>query len=143
MKNLSPFCQSIFLVIHCIQQKIKIWDYGSTPSSLFLGMFTVSVRPVFIQLRDRRRHRQHLTHKQTVKAVNTPLSSQLDFYNSLFRSLSGFNVTKLQSLQNSLAWFVTNTTRYSYITPVLKRLHWFTVQQWPVFKTATIRYTLL
>ena len=72
---------------------------------------------------------QHLTHEGALKAVNALVSSRLYYCNSLFRSLSGFNFRKLQSVQNNLARIVTNTTRYSHITPVLKSLHWLPVQQ--------------
>ena len=57
-----------------------------------------------------------------MKAENALVSSQLDFCNSLFRSLSGFNVRKLQSVQNSSAKIVANATRYSHIILVLKSL---------------------
>ena len=75
-----------------------------------------------------------------MKAANALVSSRLDSYDSLFRSLSGFNVRKVQSVQNRLARIVTYTTRFSHKTPVLKSLHWLPVQQQSVFKTATIVY---
>ena len=94
----------------------------------------------FVQLRDLRRLRQHLSKEAASKAANALVSSQFYYCNSLFRSLSGFNVRKLQSVQNSLARIDTNTNRCSHVTPVLKSLHWLPVQQWSVFKTATIVY---
>ena len=58
--------------------------------------------------------------------------------NSLFRSLSKFNLRKLQYIQNSAARIVSNTSRYTSITPVLKKLHWLPVEHCSVFKTTTL-----
>ena len=68
------------------------------------------------------------------------VSSHLDYCNSLFRSLSKFNLCKLQCNQNSAARIVSNTSRYTSITPVLKKLHWLPLEQCTVFKTATLVY---
>ena len=38
---------------------------------------------------------------------------------------------------------VSNTSRYTSITPVLKKLHWLPVEQRTVFKTATLVYKFL
>ena len=56
------------------------------------------------------------------------VSSRLDYCNSLFRSLSKFNLHRLQSIQNSAARIVTNLSKYTRITPVLRKLHWLPVQ---------------
>ena len=65
---------------------------------------------------------------------------KLDYCNSLFRKLSKFNLRKLQSIQNNAARIVCNTSRYTSITPVLKKLHWLAVEQRMVYKTATLVY---
>ena len=75
--------------------------------------------------------------------ANTNVSSRVDYRNSLFRSLSKFNLCKLQCIQNSAARIVSNTSRYTSITPVLKKLHWLPVEQRIVFKTATLVYKYL
>ena len=71
------------------------------------------------------------------------LSSRLNYCNSLFRSLSKFNLHKLQCIQNSAARIVSNTSRYTSLTPVLQKLHWHPVEQHTVFKTATLVYKFL
>ena len=68
------------------------------------------------------------------------VSRRLDYCNSLFRSLSKFNLLKLQCIQNSAARIISNTSRYTSITPVLKKLQWLPVEQGIVFKTATLAY---
>ena len=75
--------------------------------------------------------------------ANALVSSQLDYCNSLFRSFSKFNLRKLQCIQNSAARTVSNTTRYTSITPVFKKLHWLPVEQRTEFKTATLVYKFL
>ena len=63
-----------------------------------LNMFSVSVCCV-IYLRDFRQVRQYLTHDTFVLVVNALISSQLDYCNSLFRSLSSiyvnYNISKI------------------------------------------------
>ena len=78
-----------------------------------------------------------------VLVANALISSQLDYCNSLFRSLSKLNLHKLQCIQNSAARIVSNTSRYTSITPVLKKLHWLPVEQCIMFKTATLVYKFL
>ena len=43
-----------------------------------------------------------------------------------------------QSVQNSLAKIVTNTTRYGHITPILKSSYWLPAEQCSVSKSATM-----
>ena len=93
-------------------------------------------RSCFVQLRDFRRVRQYLSTDVSVLVANALISSRLDYCNSLFRSLSKLNLRKLQSIQNCAARIVTNTRKFSSITPVLKRLHWLPVEYRSVFKTS-------
>ena len=97
----------------------------------------------FVKLCDFRHVRRFLTHDVSVLVANALVSSQLDYCNSLFRSLSKFNLGKVQCIQNSAARIVSNTSRYTSITPVLKKLHWLPVEQCTVFKTATLVYKYL
>ena len=79
----------------------------------------------FLQMRDLCRIRQYLTTEVAVLAANALVSSRLDYCNSLFRSLSCFNLHKLQSIQNTLARIVTNHRRYAHVG-VMRR----SVAQW-------------
>ena len=71
----------------------------------------------FHQMRDLRRVRKYLTSEVAVLAANALVSSRLDYCNSLFRGLSGFNQHKLQSIQNTLARIVTNHRKYTQLDP--------------------------
>ena len=74
----------------------------------------------FIQLRDFRNIKQLLTQDAAVSVANALVSSQLDYCNSLFRSLSKLILHRLQSIQNSAARIVINSSKYTWITPVLR-----------------------
>ena len=82
----------------------------------------------FIQLRDFRNIRQFLTHDASVLVANAFVSSQLNYCNSLFMSLSKFNLHRLQSIQNNAARIVTNSSKYTWITLVLRKLYWLPIQ---------------
>ena len=97
----------------------------------------------FVQLRDFRHVRQFLTHDASVLVANALVSSWLDYCNSLFRSLSKFNLRRLQCIQNSAARIILDTSRYTSITPVLKKLNWLPVEHRSVFKIATFVYKFL
>ena len=94
-------------------------------------------------MRDLRRIRKYLTPEVADLAANALVSSRLDYCNSLFRGLSGFNQYKLQSIQNTLARVVTNHGKYAHVTPILQKLHWLPVRYRCIFKTATLVYKFL
>ena len=77
----------------------------------------------FIQRRDLRQVRQYLTNDTAVLAANALVSSRLDYCNHLFRSVSSFNMHKMQRIQNTLGRILTNCNRYSRTTPIVKKLH--------------------
>ena len=97
----------------------------------------------FIKLRDFRSIRQFLTQDAAVSVANALVSSRLDYCNSLFRSLSKFNLRRLQSIQNSAARIVTNSSKFTRITPVLSKLHWLPIQYRSEFKLATLVYKFI
>ena len=98
----------------------------------------------FIQLGDFRNIWQFLMQDAAVSGANAFVNSRLDYCNSLFRSLSKFNLHfTLQSLQNSAARIVTNLRKYTQITPVLSKLHWPPIQIRSEFKLATLVYKFI
>ena len=74
-----------------------------------------------MQWRDLWRLRQYLTQEAVVKATNVLVSNRLDYCNSFFRSLSGFNVSKLQSVQNSLLGCTTGVDPITNSTTQLQK----------------------
>ena len=71
------------------------------------------------------------------------VGSLLDYFNSLFWSLSTLDLRNLQCVQNSLARIVTNTNKYSHLTPVWNSFHWLPIEYHSVFKTALLVYKFL
>ena len=92
----------------------------------------------FVKLCDFRHVKRFLTPDVSVLVANALVCSRLDYCNSLFRSLSKFNLHKLQYIQNGAVRIVSNTSQYTNITPVLKKLHWLPVEQCTVFKTTKL-----
>ena len=78
-----------------------------------------------------------------VLLANALVSSILDYCNSLFLSLIDFELRRLQLVQNSLCGVVTRSSKYSPITPQLKKLHWLPVKYRIQFKTGLITYKIL
>ena len=79
---------------------------------------------------------------QDLQIANALVNSRLDYCNSLFRSLSSRNATKLQYVQNALARFVTGASKYTHITSTLRTLHWLPRQR-IIFKTLVLVYKYL
>ena len=71
------------------------------------------------------------------------MSSRLDYCNSLFLSLTDFELRRLQLVQNSLCRVVTHTSKYSQITPQLKKFHWLPVKYRIQFKIGLITNKIL
>ena len=57
--------------------------------------------------------------------------------------VSALELCKLQCVKNSLVRIVTNTTKYSHITPIRKTLHWLPIEHCSIFKTALVVYKFL
>ena len=57
--------------------------------------------------------------------------------------LFALDLRKLQCVQNSLTRIVTNTTKYSHITPVRKAPRWLTIEHHSIFKTVLLVYKFL
>ena len=79
----------------------------------------------------------------SVMIANALVSSRLDYCNSLFRSLSSRNATRLQYVQNALARFVTGASKYTHITSTLRTPHWLPIRQRIIFKTLLLVYMYL
>ena len=79
----------------------------------------------------------------SVLLTNALVSSRLDYCNSLFLSLTDFELRRLQLVQNSLCRVVPRSSKYSHITPQLKKLHWLPVKYRVQFKLGLITYIIL
>ena len=68
------------------------------------------------------------------------MSSRLDYCNSLFLSLTDFELRRLQLVQSSLCRVVTRSSKYFHINPQLKKVHWLPIKYRIQFKIGLITY---
>ena len=95
------------------------------------------IKSTRVQARDLYRNCPLLDLNTSVLLANALVSSRLDYCNSLFLSLTDFELRRLQLVQNSLCKVVTRSSKFSHITPQLKKLHWLQ------FKIGLITYKIL
>ena len=101
------------------------------------------VETCFHQLREFRHIRSFFPKSVAIIFVNVFIHSRIDYCNSLFYGLPKYSINRLQKIQNSVARFVTRTSRSSHITPVLNSLHWLPVQYHINFKLCCITHRAL
>ena len=97
----------------------------------------------FNHIRDLRRIRNtiNLTTARTIAAAL--IHSKLDYCNSLLLNLPSSSLRHLQFVLNSAARAVTNTSKFSSITPTLKSLHWLKMEQRIHYKILSLTYKAL
>ena len=101
------------------------------------------IKSTTVHARDLYRIRPLLDLNTSVLLANALVSSRLDYCNSLFLSLTNFELRRLQLVQNSLCRVVTHSSKFSHITPQLKKLHWLPVRYRVQFKIGLITYKIL
>ena len=98
------------------------------------------IKSTRVHARDLYRIRPLLDLNTSVLLANALVSSRLDYCNSLFLSLTNFELRRLQLVHNSLCRVVTRSFKFSHITPQLKKLHWLPVRYRVQFKIGLITY---
>jgi hypothetical protein len=95
------------------------------------------------QLRQLRAVRHSLSTDAAKTLVSAFISSRLDYCNSLLAGVTSGLMTKLQSVQNAAARFISKSGKFDHITPILRDLHWLPVRRRVDFKVATLVYKCL
>ena len=88
-----------------------------------------------MQLHDFRRICSVISKTAAIILANSFIHSRLDYCNSLFYGLPNYSIHRLQKVQNVAARIVTRSVFSSYITPILKSLHWLPVNYRINFKS--------
>ena len=101
------------------------------------------IKSCFICIRDLYRIRWFLSVDTSVVIANAPVSSHLDYCNSVVCSLSFCTTTRLQYIQHALARFVTGASKFTQISSSLKTHHWLPIRQRIIFKTLVFVYKYL
>ena len=76
----------------------------------------------------------------TKTLVQAFVTMKLDYCNSLMLGTPGFNISKLQHIQNAAARVVYGKRFVLHITPYLKELHWLKVTERITYKIACLMY---
>jgi len=97
----------------------------------------------FLSIRDLRRIRNTLDYSTANTIATSLIHSKLDYCNSLFLNLPQSQLGRLQLILNSAARAVSQTPKFSHITPVLKSLHWLKIEQRIQYKVLSITYKTL
>ncbi len=101
------------------------------------------VKLAFHSLRNIRLIRKYLTPMATEQLVHAFITSRIDCCNCLLIGHPNYLIQKLKQVQNAAARLVTNTRKYSHITPVLRSLHWLPVEQRLEYKVLLITFRAL
>ena len=101
------------------------------------------IKSTRVHARDLYRIRPLLDLNTSVLLGNAWVSSSFDYCNSFFLSLTDFELRRLQLVQNSLCRVVTRSSKFSHVTPQLKKLHWLPVRYRVQFKIGLITYKIL
>jgi hypothetical protein len=97
----------------------------------------------FNHVRDLRRLRSSIDQTTACTIATALIHSKLDYCNSLLLNLPAYPTNRLQFVLNSAARAVTKTSRFHYITPVLKSLHWLKINQRIHYKIISLTYKIL
>ena len=110
----------------------------------FTKQISAICKSSFFQIRQLRQIRSSLDYNSAIILANSLVSSKLDYCNSLYFGLPSSSLSRLQSVQNSLARVVfPSLKRTDHITPVLKKLHWLPIPQRITFKIALLTFKAL
>ena len=100
-------------------------------------------RKSYFQLTKIKQIKKYLTDDLNKSLVHSLIFSNLDYCNILYYNMPSYKLNKLQKIQNYAARVLTNTSKYSHITPVLKSLHWLPVKSRIEFKILVFTYNCL
>ena len=76
-------------------------------------------------------------------AVQSFVSTRLDYCNSLMNGIADGLMQRLQAVQNVAARLITGARRRDHISPVLRQLHWLPVRLRVQFKLAVLVFKAL
>ena len=100
----------------------------------FRSHINKTCQSAFFSLYNIRRIRKYLPFEAAKSLVQAFVISRIDYCNAVLYGLPAILVNRLQRVQNAAARLLTNTPRYSHITPVMINLHWLPVKFRIIFK---------
>ena len=129
---------SSILVTHSFHQA---WDHpGTLVSCLVQPVGSMIMWTKFAKMLPSVNFESILQTHDWKKIINFTLTSLLDYFNSLLCGIHGYLVSQLQRCQNNAVRIVSLLWKYDHKTPVLKKLHWLTVEQRINYKILLLAY---
>uniref|UniRef100_A0A3B3HCK7 Reverse transcriptase domain-containing protein n=1 Tax=Oryzias latipes TaxID=8090 RepID=A0A3B3HCK7_ORYLA len=101
------------------------------------------VRSCFYHLKNIAKLSPVVSRSEMEMLIHSFISSRLDYCNSIFTCLSKKSLERLQIVQNAAARLLTNSSKFSHITPLLKQLHWLPIHYRVHFKILVLTYRAL
>ena len=74
-------------------------------------------------------NRKHINQPVVELLTLASITSRLDMGNSLLHGLNKSQVHRLERLQNTAAWLITLTRKFTHVTPIVKQLHWLPIER--------------
>ena len=140
ISNSITFCSTNISPTDSARNLGVIFDSNLT----FTKQISAVCKSAFFQIRQLRQIRSSLDCNSTIILANSLVSSKLDYCNSLYSGLPSSSLSRLQSVQNSLARLVfPSLKRSDHITPTLRKLHWLPIPQRITFKIALLTFKTL
>jgi len=119
-QQLSKIQNCSLMTTHCAGNLGFIFDALLTLSD----QITELSKSCYYHIRELRCIRLYLDFK-TASTIATSIAHLVfDYCNSLYHNLPNCQLNRLQLIQNSLACAVVKAFKSTYITPILKSLHW-------------------
>ena len=116
--------------VKCVRDLGVVFDHHMTMHE----NITKTCASCYFHLRNISSIRDSLTDEATIQLVHAFASSRIDYCNSLLYEIPEYAIKRLQRVQNLAAHVVTRSSKYSSITPMLKKLHWLPVKYCIIFK---------
>ena len=109
----------------------------------FRSHINKTCQSAFFSLCNIRRMRKYIPFEAAKSLVQAFVISRIDYCNAILYGLPAIHVNRLQRVQNAAARLLTNTPRYSHITPVMINLHWLPVKFRIIFKVNLLTFKAL
>ena len=105
--------------------------------------YICNLQLMYLPHRDLRRIRRHLDLESEKLLANAPVSSCLDYCNSVLSGIAETDLTKFQRVSNRLARVVTNSPPFTRSVPLPCSLHWLPVKYRVHFSICWLTYRAL
>ena len=131
------------------KDKIEVSDYVKILGVTFDNRMTLQkhitniCRSVNMHIRKINSIRRYLSNTAVRTLVQSIVIARLDYCNSVCVGLPINRLQRLQLVQNSAARVISQTKRYTSITPILNELHWLPINKWCKFKILLLTFKSL